>query len=293
VLERVRVEVAASETLTSALSPGSEFTIEASRSARDAESLPLQPGQRVRLGAKRVHVLPTSISSLRLIAPTDAEIERLATSKLIRELGARMHIAPVRHVAPAALPASALGGLAVVALEPRASLDGVASMLDEGARQVLALSDGERRIERLVIYIQPTRAARDAALAAAGTLLRHLAVDGMLLVPAADRTLRGTSYRDLLDIRHAALRSHGVDVRTETFRGGVADAIERRLDPHVPTLVLLGVSSMTSCRALIGELDAGFAARPPAATLIVRGNADADSDSDTITYLRRPASALG
>src|SRR5690606_14484621 len=63
VLERVRVEVAATETLTSALSPGSEFTVEASRSARDAESLPLEPGQRVRLGAKRVHVLPSPISS--------------------------------------------------------------------------------------------------------------------------------------------------------------------------------------------------------------------------------------
>src|SRR5690606_22300616 len=109
----------------------------------------------------------------------------------------------------------------------------------------------------------------------------------------ADRTVRGTSYRDLLDIRHAALRTHRVDVRTETFRGGVAEAIDKRLDPEVPTLVLLGVSSPTSCRALIDESAAGFAARLPAVTLVVRGNADTDAHADTLTYLRRPASALG
>ncbi len=293
VLERVRVEVDGSAPLTSALTPGTTFTLEASRSARDAESTPLEIGQRVRIGAKRVHVLPTPISSLRLLGRTESELDGLATSRLIQELGARMHIAPVRHLAADGVPAAALGGLAVVAFDRNAGLHGVAGLLEEGARQVLAVSDGDRRVERLVIYIQPTRAARDAALAAAGTLLRHLAVEGTLLVPAAGRTVRGTSYRDLLDIRHAALRAHGVDVRTETFYGSPAEAIGRRFDPDVPTLLLLGVSSTSSCRSLIDELSPSFVERPPAATLIVRGNADADSDSDTIAYLRRPASALG
>ena len=293
VLERVRVEVAATAPLTSALSPGATFSVDASRSARDAESRPLEVGQRIRIGAKRVHVLPTPISSLRLLGRTDDELERLATSRLIRELGARMHIAPVRHLAANGVPPEAIGGLAVVELERRGGLRGIAGLLEEGVRQVLAVADGDRRVERLMIYVQPTRAARDDALAAAGTLLRHLAVEGTLLVPAADRTVRGTSYRDLLDIRHAALRAHGVDVRTETFYGGPGDAIGKRLDPNVPTLLLLGVSSPSSCRTLIDELASPFAARPPAATLVVRGNADADTDSDTIAYLRRPASALG
>ncbi len=292
-LERVRVEVAAEDTLTSALSPETGFTVEATRSVREAETMPLEVGQRVRIGAKRVHVLPTPISSLRLLGETEADVDRLATSRLVRDLGVRMHIAPVRHVASATVPAAALGGLAVVAFERNAGPGRLATLLDDGARQVLAVADGERRIERLLIYIQPTRAARDAALAAAGTLLRHLAVEGTLLVPAADRTMRGTSYRDLLDIRHAALRVHGVDVRTETFSGDAAGAIDRRIDPTVPTLVLLGVSSSASCRSLTDELAPLFAVRPPAATLVVRGNADVDIDADTIAYLRRPVSALG
>src|SRR5690606_7509897 len=99
VLERVRVEVDGSAPLTSALTPGTTFTLEASRSARDAESTPLEIGQRVRIGAKRVHVLPTPISSLRLLGRTESELDGLATSRLIQELGARMHIAPVRHLA--------------------------------------------------------------------------------------------------------------------------------------------------------------------------------------------------
>src|SRR5690606_786419 len=212
---------------------------------------------------------------------------------LIRELGARMHIAPVRHLAANGVPPEAIGGLAVVELERRGGLRGIAGLLEEGVRQVLAVADGDRRVERLLIYIQPTRAARDAALAAAGTLLRHLAVEGTLLVPAAERTVRGTSYRDPLDIRHAALRAHGVDVRTEAVDGGPAEAIGEPLDPNAPTLWLLGASSPSSCRTLIDGLASPFAERPPAATLVVRGNADADTDSDTIAYLRRPVSALG
>ncbi len=292
VLERVRLDVEPSESLTSALAPGTKLTIEASRSPRDAESTKLEVGQRVRIGAKHVHVLPTPISSLRLLGPSEPDVERLAASRLVRELAARMHISPVRHVSPEGIPPAAAGGLAVVAFDRGQGFDAVARMLDDGARQVLAVADGDRRVERLVIYIQPTRAAREAALAAAGTLLRHLAVEGTLLVPAAERTVRGTSYRDLLDIRHAALRAHGVDVRTETFRGDAADAIGRRLDPARPTLLLLGVSSPGSCHGLIDELETRLAAHPPAATLIVRGNADADRDASTISYLRS-ASMLG
>lgn len=292
VLERVRIEVDPSDALTSALTPEAKFMLEASRSAGDAESMQLEIGQRVRIGAKHVHLLPSPISSLKLFGPCEADVQRLATSQLVSELAARMHIAPIGHVTHEGRPPDALSGLAVTEFDPAQGLETVASMLEEGARQVLSVADSDRPIARLVIYIQPTRAARDATLAAAGTLLRHLAVEGTLLVPAADRSVRGASYRDLLDIRHAALRVHGVDVRTETFRNSAADAIGRRLDPATPTLLLLGVSSPSSCRSLIEELKPLFKVRPPAATLVVRGNADTDRDAETIPYLR-PASVLG
>src|SRR5690606_3200971 len=73
-LERVRLTVTANPSLTSALRPAAaQFPLEASRSARDAESIPLTVGQSVSVGAKRVHVLPTPISSLRLLAASEVE----------------------------------------------------------------------------------------------------------------------------------------------------------------------------------------------------------------------------
>src|SRR5690606_665834 len=96
-----------------------------------------------------------------------------------------------------------------------------------------------------------------------------------------------TSDRDLLDIRHAALRAHGVDVRTESFHGGVVEAIGARLDPAVHTLLLIGVTSMSS--VLIDELRTALAFNTPAATLIVRGSANAEAETDVFTYPRRRA----
>jgi sulfate/thiosulfate transport system ATP-binding protein len=290
-LERVRLTVRASAALTSALRPDAEkFVVEATRSARDAEITPLAVGQSVSLGVKRVHVLPTPISSLRVLAATQAESERIESSPLIRELTERMHISPVKHRIDGDVPFEALGGLSVIALERAAGLAPAVTLLEQGAHQVLGVGEERRRIERLLIYIQPTRPARDAALAAAGTLLRHLAVDATLLVPAAERrSLRGSSYRDLLDIRHSALRTHGVDVRTESFDVGAADAIRERLVGAAPTLLLIGVTSATSGRGLIEELGAALEARPPAAAMIVRGSVNMETGIDASSYVLRPA----
>ena len=68
-IERLRLEVQATETLASAQRPGAAtFFLDASRTARDVEVLPLETGRRVVVGLKRMHTLPTPISSLRLIA---------------------------------------------------------------------------------------------------------------------------------------------------------------------------------------------------------------------------------
>src|SRR5690606_5463578 len=67
-IERVRLEIAASETLASAQRPGAtNFYLDAARTAREVEDWPLSVGQRVFVGFKRMHALPTPISSLRLL----------------------------------------------------------------------------------------------------------------------------------------------------------------------------------------------------------------------------------
>src|SRR5690606_8527536 len=164
--------------LASALDPdASEIQLEASRSARAADLAPLGVGQSVPVAVKRVHVLPTPIGSLRVLAPTAAKSRQLRSSPLIRELADRMHVTPVDRVLGDRLPPDVAGGTPVIALASQGGLSACARLLDQGAGQVLGVRDGDQRVGRLLIYIQPTRAAREAALGAAATLLRHLAVD--------------------------------------------------------------------------------------------------------------------
>ena len=254
--ERIRLSLKASDTLVSAIAPDAlEFVIEASRAARDAESMPFSVGQVTSLAAKRIHVLPTRISSVRLLATSDAAVERLKNSLLVRDLAERMHIAPTLHrVDGSSRIERSLSGLTVVVPEQGRDPRRVAALLHTGARQILALVRDDRAVQRMLIYTQPSRSARDGALSAAGSLLRHMSVDATLLVPADERLLYGRRYRDLLDIRRSALRMHGVDVRTESFAGDIIDHLKQRLEADVPTLLLVGVTSTSGRRALLKGL---------------------------------------
>ncbi|HEU4616919.1 MAG TPA: ABC transporter ATP-binding protein [Gammaproteobacteria bacterium] len=276
--ERVRISVEAGEALASAVSPAAaRFELEALRSAEAARCGALVVGQNIAFGAERVHALPSPISSVRLLASSAADAEKLASAAIVRDLAERMHIAPVRHAERGPDDDQALMGLPVVDLETsKPSLSAAAGLLARGAYQVLAARADALPIARMLIYVQPSRAARDGALSAAATLLRHLAVDATLLVPADDRLRLGSSYRALLDLRSSALRLHGVDLRTETFKGSVGKELERRLESsEEPALVLLGLTSIDAGAALVEEIDALVAARPPAAVLLVCGRAEA------------------
>jgi len=294
-LERVRIAVPAGPALASALDPDAkEIVLEASRSARAADLAPLEIGQSVPVTVKRVHVLPTPIGSLRVLAPTPEQSRQLRSSPLIRELAERMHVTPVDRLLEDPLPPDVTAGTPVIALAPHGGLDACARVLDQGAGQVLGVRNAEQRVGRLLIYIQPTRAAREAALGAAATLLRHLAVDATLLVAGGRRrSLGGSSYRDLLDLRHSALRGHGVDVRTESFDGSLADALRSRLSEDGAALLLLGITSTASARGLLDELDSALAATPPAATLIVRGDVGAAIEDHEPFVGRRAEASVG
>ncbi len=276
--ERVRLALKANAATVSAVSPeAGELVIEAARSAREAEADPLVIGQITPIGAKRIHVLPTRISSLRLIATSDAAAERLEKSRLVRDLSEYMHLTPTVHRArDGASMARCLSGLTVVVPEQGRDPRRVAALLHTGARQILVLLRDERPVQRILIYTQPARSARDSALSAAGSLLRHLDVDATLLVPADERLLYGRRYRDLLDIRRSALQMHGVDVRTECFTGDIIDDLKRRLHEDVPTLLLVGVTSTNGRRALTRGLTELAACPSCAAVLLTSARSDAE-----------------
>ena len=179
-------------------------------------------------------------------------------------------------------------GLPVVALDPDAKIDGALEKLERGARQVLAVGSGEGQVERMLIYVEPSSYGRDAALAAAASLARHLTIDVAMLVRDDDRSDDGGCYRDLLDLRNASLRLHGLDIRTETFRGRVTDVIRERLETSdEPTLLVIGLTSPERCSDLIDELRELLRTSPPAAVMFVSGR-DEDRLKDAE---RRPAFA--
>ena len=76
-------------------------------------------------------------------------------------------------------------------------------------------------------------------------------------------------------MRNASLRLHGLDIRTETFRGSVQQVIRERLassDEH--TLLVIGLTSPERCSELVDDLRELLAEQPPAAVLFVSGRDD-------------------
>jgi sulfate transport system ATP-binding protein len=278
--ERLRLEVAATDTLASAQRPGAAtFQMDASRTAREVELLPLEVGQTVYFGFKRMHALPTPISSLRLIAKPGETGNELVSTSIVRELSERMHIEPLFYDAESD-NAARVRGLPVVTLDPDADLGEALVLLEQGARQVLAVGDGRQQIERMLIYVEPSSCGRDAALAASASLARHLTIDVTMLVRDDERSMSGGCYRDLLDLRNTSLRLHGLDIRTETFRGNVPQVIRERLaSSDEQTLLVIGLTSPERCSDLVDDLKQLLRESPPAAVLFVSGRDEQEAQT--------------
>jgi hypothetical protein len=270
--ERLRLEMNATDTLASALRPGAtSFSIEAARTASDVVAVPLAVGQKVYVGFKGMHALPTPISSLRLIASGNRTTDSIAATPLVQQLAERMHIEPLHYTDGAVLPEQTRG-LPIIALDAELNVAPALELLERGARQVLALATQEPQVERMLIYVEPSSFGRDSVLAAAASLARHLPIDVGMLVREEEGGAAGGGYRDLLDLRDISLKAHGLDIRTETFRGNVADAVRERLvTSDEPALLVIGLSTPERCSDLIDDLQRLLREQPPAAVLFVSG----------------------
>ncbi len=279
--ERLRLEMNATETLASAQRPGaSMFTIEAVRTASDVDAMPLSVGQKVYVGFKHMHALPTPISSLRIVGSGGRTADSIAGMPLVQELAERMHIEPLYYDDANSLPLH-VRGLPIVSAGSDASVAAALDLLERGARQVLMLASPEPRVERMLIYVEPSSFGRDSVLAAAASLARHLTIDVSMLVRDTEDDGAG-SYRDLLDLRNLSLNQHGLDLRTETFRGSPAQAVRERLvTSDEPTLLVIGLSAPERCSDLVDDLQRLLREQPPAAVLFVSGRDRTQTDSQS------------
>ena len=237
--------------------------------------MPLAPGQKVFVGFKHMHALPTPISSLRLIASAERTSQDLERTPIVQQLAERMHIEPL-HYDDLNGPAEQVRGLPIIQLGADASVAPALALLERGARQVLALTNSEPRIERMLIHVEPSSFGRDAVLSAVASLARHLPIDVGMLVRDEEDSHAGGSYRDLLDLREISLRVHGLDIRTETFRGKATEAVRERLvTSDEQTLLVIGLTAPERCSDLIDELQRLLKETPPAAVLFVSGRDEA------------------
>jgi ABC-type Fe3+/spermidine/putrescine transport system ATPase subunit len=282
--EKLRLDVRATGTLASALRPGApSFSMDVARTASDVEALPLAVGQEVFVGFKRIHALPTPISSLRLIDSGGEKAKDLAAKPLVRELATRMHIEPLQY--GETHQPERVRGLPIVNVGSDTDLRLPLKLLEQGARQVLALVGSEPKVERMLIYVEPSSCGREAALAAVASFVRHLTIDVAILVRDEERAVAGGSYRDLLDLRSESLRLHSLDIRTETFRGEPIEAVKERLvTSDEPTLLVIGLTSPEGCSSLLDELRELLRSNPPAAVLLVSGRDAEEADAPPVSY---------
>jgi sulfate transport system ATP-binding protein len=239
---------------------------EVSRTLPEQRAFPTGVGQRVALGARRIHVLPTPISSFTVQAEEALRAAALCRAPLLAALATRMQTRVTTRIergetAPPGMPVIETGD---------GCADDVAWLLRHGAAQILCLPI-EASIPAHVVIHTPDVQARDGTFAVAASLLRHVPAESLYLAIHPRETPegeRGTHLRDLLDARSVAMAGHGLDMRTEARYGDLNSELLRELAAREPSMLVLGIGEPGAFDGLrLTELLEGNVQRP---VLIVR-----------------------
>jgi len=226
---------------------GSGWLLDATRTYPEQRAKPLAVGQRVTVSARRIHMLPTPISSFTVIAREAAAAEALRVTPLLATLATRMQTRITTRITrtPSAPP-----GMPVLAAGTGASATALWN-LAHGANQVLVLPVGATVPARIVVL--PGTDASAVALGVAASLLRHVAAESVLLAIHGSDTPerdRAAGLRTLLNTRSAAQAEHGLDLRTE-LRFGEADVeLEKELSLDANSMLVLGLDSLADSEAI-------------------------------------------
>jgi sulfate transport system ATP-binding protein len=220
---------------------GGWWLLDAARTLPEQRANPLAPGQRVTVSARRIHTLPTPITSFTVVAREAAVAARLRDTPLLAALAARMQ---TRITTTIKRTSSAPPGLPVLAAGAGAR-GTVLWNLAHGASQVLVLPEGATLPTRIVVL--PGAEAGVGALGVAASLLRHVAAESVLLAIHEGSTPereRASRLRILLDARSRAAVEHGLDLRTELRFGDTDAELERELSADPNSMLVLGLDTL-------------------------------------------------
>jgi sulfate transport system ATP-binding protein len=220
---------------------GGGWLLDASRSFPEQRANPLAVGQTVTVSARRIHSLPTPISSFTVIAREQPAAEQLRDTPFLATLAARMQ---TRITMRTSRTASAPPGMPVLATGPGASATALWN-LAHGASQVLVMPTGSQLPTRIVVL--PGAEAGVGALGVAASLLRHIPAESVLLAvheAATPDRERASRLRLLLDARSRALSEHGLDLRTELRFGDANEELARELSVDPNSMLVLGLDTL-------------------------------------------------
>ena len=249
-LERLRIRMGTegaarrTDSTTSAMPP---ILIDVTRTQPEQRAFPLATGQLVAVGTRRIHVLPTPLSSFTVCANSRENAERLLENPWLIDLTARMQTRLSAQIEPElasglAAPVEAPAGVAVVAAGPDCPAK-VRQLLALGVTPVLCLPDDATAPGRVIVHFAG-QVARRSTLAVTASLLRHVPAEavflGILPSESPERT-RTAGVRQLLDVRSEAQAGHGLDVRTELRLGDRIEELLRELEGQPGQMLILGL----------------------------------------------------
>jgi hypothetical protein len=240
----------------------------------------------VAIGVRRIHVLPTPLSSYTVCAAESAAVERLSQHPFLVELAGRMKTRIAKRIDPvlATCQGSAqtrISGVAVIAAHAKVSKQ-IEWLLWNGAAEVMVLPSQAVSPQRVLIHWADD-VARRSTLAVAASLLRHVPAEavyvGILPEGRGGDAQRPLGVRTLLDARSEAQAVHGLEMRTELRFGSAAEELQRQLTEAMDQMLILGVSDL-------GQLSRDFAplfASPASYSMMVVYRPARESDEQAVS----------
>jgi len=251
-LERLRVQLAPLAGLESAVhlntyeNATTPLVVEVSRPISEQGTIPVTVGRTVSLGIRRFHLLPTPISSYRIVGADATSTAAILAQPLFRQLLDSMRARVLRS--DEALPTDSLEAstqLGVTVLPGSShSLEQIGTALRRGTRRLLYLPQATTVPQQVLIYCDG-ESSRRATLGLVASILRHVpAVATFVNIQSATapRTEVANNFRRALDARAELLEFHGLDVRTEVQIGELREWVLHLASAQEGALIVLGLS---------------------------------------------------
>jgi sulfate transport system ATP-binding protein len=263
-LERIRIRIeegADAAPLSNGNGADTAF-LEATRTQHEQRAFQISTGQHVAIGVRRIHILPTPLSSFTTCATSEALADALVHQPLLAELASRMKTRISTRVEPKlGMPGAScegqpeFSGTTVIASHSEVAYQ-AQWLLQKGAEEILVLPQNASPPQRVLIH-WADEAVRRATLAVSASILRHVSAEAVyvgILPQQTPASQRPHGMRALLDARSEAQAVHGLEMRTELRFGDVSIELARQLGELAGQMLILGIRGNADLATRFGSL---------------------------------------